>query len=200
MELKAPAPLGEGQKDNGKYDDVLNQNETINYPIKKERKISLLSFILPNIKLPPIKLPDIDIPKEKKKLIINISLVAVPGLLLLLFSILITSFVRSEPYRMADEFLEKIEIRDINGAYSLTTDAYKVVVTKKDFDKLTDQLNSVDISNLKVKSKKIEEVSGMGKYAYIKYKISGCYVDIIVFNDQTDWGIHSVKLSVIENN
>ena len=76
----------------------------------------------------------------------------------------------------------------------MTTKAYKIVVPESEFKEFVDTLHTVDISNPKEISRRIENVAGMGKYAYITYQISGYYVDIIVYNDQVDWGIHSIEI------
>ncbi|MDY0097277.1 MAG: hypothetical protein RBS01_02935 [Candidatus Dojkabacteria bacterium] len=191
MELKAPAPLGESER---KKESPLNK-PTQGYQndgIKQENTPT------PKFDFSWLKLPKLNITPQKKRKIIEISLIAVPALLLLILSIMIISFVKSEPYRMSKEFLERIENRDITGAYNMTTDAYKSAETLKDFKKLTDKLNSVDISNPKEKDRYMEEIPGMGQYAHIKYKVSGYYVDITVFNDEIDWGIHTVTLSLID--
>ena len=91
---------------------------------------------------------------------------------------MVISFVKSEPYRMAKEFLEKVESRDISGAYDLTTEAYKSAKPFKEFKEIANKLNSVDISHPKEKERYMEEIPGMGQYAHIKYKVSGYYVDI----------------------
>ena len=201
MELKAPAPLGESET---KKPSPLNQptqgyqNDGIKQENTSIPKFDFSWLKLPKINISWLKLSKLNISSKKKRKIIEISLIAVPALLLLILTIMIISFVKSEPYRMSKEFLEKIESRDITGAYNMTTDAYKSAETLKDFKKIADKLNSVDISNPKEKDRYMEEIPGMGQYAHIKYKVSGYYVDITVFNDEIDWGIHTVTLSLID--
>ena len=200
MELKPPAPLGESET---KKQSPINQPTQVyqNDEIKQEHtptpKFDLSWLKLPKINISWLKLPKLNITSQKKRKIIEISLIAVPTLLLLILAVIIISFVKSEPYRMSKEFLERIESRDIEGAYNLTTDAYKSAESLKDFKQIADKLNSVDISHPKEKDRYMEEIPGMGQYAHIKYKVSGYYVDITVFNDEIDWGIHTVTLSLI---
>ena len=196
MELKAPAPLGESET---KKQNPIQQPTQVykNNDIKQEPLPQSKPFKLPKINIPWLKLPKVNISPRNKKKIIEISLIAVPTLLLIILSIMVISFVKSEPYRMAKEFLEKVESRDISGAYDLTTEAYKSAKPFKEFKEIANKLNSVDISHPKEKERYMEEIPGMGQYAHIKYKVSGYYVDITVFNDEIDWGIHSITLSLI---
>jgi len=136
--------------------------------------------------------------REHKREIINISLIAVPLLLLIVLLISIFTYTRAEPYRISKEFLQKIEERDVAGAYELTTDAYHAVVLEKEFKEIVNRLNTVDISNAKIKKKSIDDTKEMGRYAYIKYKVSGYYLDIVMYNDSDDWGVHSIEISVIQ--
>lgn len=136
--------------------------------------------------------------KTNKEKIIDISLIAVPLLLLLILFISIMSYTKAEPYRISKEFLQKIEKRDTKGAYELTTDAYQAVVTFKEFKEIANKLNSVDLSNAKTKEKRTEDRGEMGQYAYVKYKISGYYLDLVLFNDDKDWGILSIEITLIE--
>ncbi|HNW23445.1 MAG TPA: hypothetical protein PKH06_01645, partial [Candidatus Dojkabacteria bacterium] len=105
---------------------------------------------------------------------------------------------RSQPYRVANEFMQAIEQRDISLAYNLTSDAYKAVTTEKEFNKVVDNLNTVDISNRRVKSKRIENEKEMGQYAYIRYKVSGSYLDLVIYNDTLDWRVHSIELTSVK--
>ena len=205
MELKAPAPLGESET---KKQSPINQPTQVyqNDKIKQEQlpstpsmpQIDFKWLKLPKINIPWLKLSKLKISPQRKRKIIEISLIAVPAFLLLILTIMIISFVKSEPYRMSKEFLERIESRDIEGAYSMTTDAYKSAKSLKDFKEIANKLNSVDISHPKEKDRYMEEIPGMGQYAHIKYKVSGYYVDITVFNDEIDWGIHTVTLSLVD--
>lgn len=136
--------------------------------------------------------------REHKREIINISLIAVPLLLLIVLLISIFTYTTAEPYRISKEFLQKIEERDVAGAYELTTDAYHAVVLEKEFKEIVNRLNTVDISNAKIKKKSIDDTKEMGRYAYIKYKVSGYYLDIVMFNDSDDWGVHSIEITVIQ--
>lgn len=128
----------------------------------------------------------------------NISLIIIPLFILLILIVIITSYTRSQPYRVANEFMQAIEQRDISLAYNLTSDAYKAVTTEKEFKKVVDNLNTVDISNRRVKSKRIDNQKEMGQYAYIRYKVSGSYLDLVVYNDTLDWRVHSIQLMSIK--
>jgi hypothetical protein len=190
IKLKTPKPLG----------------EKISIPKISLNKISLLPLLtllkklnpLPLIKklLKKIKLPKINLTPEQKKKATFISLVSIPVVLLLALGIAILIYVRSEPYNLAKEFLQRIEDRNIEGAYELTTDAYQAVTTKKDFSDLAQRLYTVDISNAKRKKKSINNEGDMGKYAFVRYQVSGYYLDITVFNDEAGWGIHSIELDI----
>ena len=187
MELKPPTPLGERQPN-------IQSNIPTETVSNSEKKKDPFRIQLPKIKLPHINLPNINISTEKRKKLIYLSVIGIPILLLAILFLFISSHVRAEPYRVARLFLERIEYKDISGAYEMTTKAYRIVVPEKEFKQFITTLNTVDISNPKEVSKKIEDVPGMGKYAYITYQISGYYVDIIVYNDQVDWGIHSIDI------
>lgn len=128
----------------------------------------------------------------------NISLIIIPLFILLILIVIITSYTRSQPYRVANEFMQAVEEKDISLAYTLTSDAYKAVTTEKEFKKVVDNLNTVDISNRRVKSKRIENEKEMGQYAYIRYKVSGSYLDLVVYNDTLDWRVHSIQLMSIK--
>lgn len=128
----------------------------------------------------------------------NISLIIIPLFILLILIVIITSYTRSQPYRVANEFMQAVEQKDISLAYTLTSDAYKAVTTEKEFKKVVDNLNTVDISNRRVKSKRIENEKEMGQYAYIRYKVSGSYLDLVVYNDTLDWRVHSIQLMSIK--
>lgn len=166
--------------------NTTNSTQIHNNSIKEKRRISL-------------SIQDIKIyVQTHREKVINMSLILIPLLILSILSIVIISYTRSEPYRIAKEFLQKVEQRDSQGAYELTTDAYKAVVTEKDFKKVIDKMNSVDISNAKVKKKSIDNEKEMGQYANIRYKVSGYYLDIVMYNDYDDWGVHSIQMLVIE--
>ena len=195
MELKAPAPLGESET---KEKTVVNQPPQVEQYVENTPRFKLPSIPFPKINIPWLKLPKINLPPEKKRKLLEISLIAVPSLLLVILFISIFSFVQSEPYRMAKTFLHEIETRNVTGAYEMTTEAYRAAVSLNDFKKIAEKLNSVDISHPKLKDRSRTEIPGMGEYAYVKYKVSGYYVDITVFNDDIDWGIHSVDINLIE--
>lgn len=224
MELKTPAPLGERKLDE---DDVTSQFLKIaQEKTKKGFKLPKISFALLNrFRKPKLKktneqalfeeqnpkqqvwsgslktlLSNRVIPyiKKNKERVTNISLIAVPLLLLLTLFLVISAFMKSEPYRISEEFLQKIEARDISGAYQLTTDAYQAVVSEKEFRDIVNKLNSVDISNARVKRKSINSKDQMGQYADIRYKVSGYYLDIVLFNDTSDWGILSIEINTIQ--
>ena len=128
----------------------------------------------------------------------NISLIIIPLFILLILIVIITSYTRSQPYRVANEFMQAVEQKDISLAYTLTSDAYKAVTTEKEFNKVVDNLNTVDISNRRVKSKRIENEKEMGQYAYIRYKVSGSYLDLVIYNDTLDWRVHSIELTSVK--
>lgn len=195
MELKPPAPLGESET---KKETIVNQPSQVEQYVEKTSEFKLPSIHFPKINIPWLKLPQINLPPGKKRKILEISLIAVPLVLLIILFILIYSFIQSEPYRMARTFLQEIETRNITAAYDMTTDAYKASVSLKEFKTIADTLNSVDISHPKLKDRSRTKIAGMGEYAYVKYKVSGYYVDITVFNDDIDWGIHSVDINLID--
>lgn len=227
MELKQPRPLGEKNLSNTSVTDQfleISKNKHIHK--KKLPKVSIPSFdffkpkdikteekqntidiqtphlhnnrITENLKLTlSVENIKIYIQTHKEKFI-NISLVLVPLLILLILAIVILSYTRSEPYRVAKEFLQKVEQKDTQGAYELTTDAYRAVVTEKEFKKVMDRMSTVDISNAKIKKKSIDNEKEMGEYANIRYKVSGYYLDIVMYNDYDDWGIHSIQMTVIQ--
>lgn len=224
MELKKPSPLGENKSSDS---SVTTQFLEIAKEKSKAQKVSLpningLTFIKPrkngekkqtliqdttfnsgNVEQP---LAIQQLSKEKillflktnKEKLINISLVVVPILILGILLISIISYTRAEPYRISREFLQLIEKKDFKRAYDLSTDAYKTINEKENFEKSITLLNSVDISNPKVKKKRIDNDSDMGHYAYITYRISGYYVSITMFNDSSDWGVHSIEMSTVE--
>ncbi len=214
MKLKIPTPLGDNKnneksltekyleitekKKNSKFNlskfKLLKRGSNLNnipFPEKKEKENSVNS-IYPNISLKENISLYVKTHKEK---IVNISIVAVPLLILLTLLIIIFNYTRSEPYRLASEFLKRIEERDYEKAYELTTDTYKTVTLLDSFTKVVEKLNSVDISNPKIINRRLEKPEGMGEYAYIKYRISGYYVNIALFNDDTKWGIHSIEIT-----
>lgn len=215
MDFKTPTPLGDNKK--GK-ESITEEILKINEEKKNSSKLNLSKFTLKKMgektnstqivhkkekkkeKTSPysnliLKERISTYIKNNKEKIIDISLVAVPLLILLILIIVILNYTKSEPYRLASEFLKRIEERDYEHAYELTTETFKTVTTFDNFKEDSKKLNTVDISNPKVIKKKIEKPEGMGEYAYIKYRISGYYVDITVFNDDTNWGIHSIQIS-----
>ncbi len=164
--------------------------KVIHNTTRPQKDTSSLETILHTVVVPYIK--------EHREKIINISIIVVPLFLLIILFFSILAYTRAEPYRISKEFLEKIENRNTRGAYELTTDAYQAVVSEKDFKKIVTTLNSVDVSNAKIKEKSIDDKGDMGQYAYVKYKISGYYLDLVLFNDARDWGILSIKISLIQ--
>ncbi len=226
MELKKPSPLGENKSSDSsitsQFLEIAKEKEKSKAQKVQLSNIDGLKLITPrkhgenkqtliqdtafnsrNV-VQPLVIPQLS--KEKVSLfiktnkdkIINISLVVVPILILGILLISIILYTRAEPYRISREFLQLIEKKDFERAYDLSTDAYKTVNEKKDFEKSLTLLNSVDISNPKVKKKRIDNDSDMGHYAYITYKISGYYVSITMFNDSSDWGVHSIEMSTVE--
>lgn len=219
MDLKTPTPLGENTKGEKSITEKILEIETEK---KNHSKLDLSKFKLTNrakkvntpYSISPKK--DINLKKEEKpdiysnlllkekislfvktnrEKIINISIITLPLLILLTLLIIIFNYTRSEPYRLASEFLRRIEERDYEKAYDLTTDTYKTLQLIDSFKKSVEKLNTVDISNPKVIKKRLEKPEGMGEYAHIKYRMSGYYVSITVFNDDTKWGIHSIEIS-----
>lgn len=192
MELKKPSPLGE-KKTNGHSATSNIINNSISKPFLKTYFPKIFgdrfNGYFQNIKL---------YVSTHKERVINISLIAIPLLILAIVFIVILSYTRSHPYRLAESFIELIEIKDVANAYELTSDAYKAVTTEKQFKKVVDNLNTVDISNRKIKSKRIETLKDIGQYAYIRYKVSGSYLDLVIYNDTLDWSVHSIQLSPIK--
>ncbi len=201
VKLKQPQPLGQKQTP-----PRISLKDIKTNPFLKNLNPRNLLLKIKGIKSLPIVqkynplslIKNIKLTKEQKKKVTYASIVTVPLLLLLSLAIAILIYTRSQPYTLAKEFLQSIEQNDVDRAYEMTTDAYRAVTTKKDFNKLVVRLNSVDLANAKRKKKKIVNEGAMGKYAYIRYKVSGYYVDITVFNDESDWGIHSIELSIID--
>ena len=190
-DLKLIEPRKHGEKKHeSPNNDSNHQQQNISIPENISIKENRLQELFPSKILPFLK-------KHKEKFI-NISLIAVPILILFVLIISIISYTNSEPYRIAREFLQKIEYRDFRGAYELTTDAYKTVNKREAFEKSIVKLNSVDISNPKVKNKRLDDDKAMGQYAYIQYKVSGYFVDITMFNDSADWGVHSIEITIAE--
>lgn len=172
------------------HSNNITEKEDIKNQIKPKKDTSSFKTIFYTIVVPYIK--------EHKEKIINISLIVVPLFFLIILFLSILAYTRAEPYRISKQFLEKIEIRDTRGAYILTTDAYQAVVSEKEFRKIASTLNSVDVSNAKIKEKRIDDKGDMGQYAYVKYKISGYYLDLVLFNDARDWGILSIEISLLK--
>ncbi|HQA87478.1 MAG TPA: hypothetical protein PLW18_00145 [Candidatus Dojkabacteria bacterium] len=205
MELKEPKPLGERKvatKDATKH--VLDIAKEKNLEKKKK---------LPFPFLEKLKLPKSNKKIEKKdkesqtfkqyiathkETVTNALFIFIPILIIIILIIVINSYVKAEPYRVAEQFLEMIEQKDIDGAYELTTGTYKVVTKENDFKEIVLKLNSVDINNRKVDKKKLENKKDIGQYAHITYKASGYYINIAMFNDTVDWGVHSIEIKPIE--
>ena len=205
MELKEPKPLGERKvatKDATKH--VLDIAKEKNLEKKKK---------LPFPFLEKLKLPKSNKKIEKKdkesqtfkqyiathkETFTNALLILIPSVIITTLIIVINSYVKAEPYRVAEQFLEMIEQKDIDGAYELTTGTYKVVTKENDFKEIVLKLNSVDINNRKVDKKKLENKKDIGQYAHITYKASGYYINITMFNDTVDWGVHSIEIKPIE--
>lgn len=225
MELKDPKPLGESKTTESTLTTQFleiakkkEQNKTklpkitfFSFDFLKPQKLSSQNGSTNKQSVQENKTEQMDTPintflylkvipyiKEHKREIINISLIAIPLLLLIILLISILTYTSAEPYRISKEFLEKIEERDVAGAYELTTDAYHAVVLEKEFKEIVNKLNTVDISNAKIKKKSIDDKREMGRYAYIKYKVSGYYLDIVMFNDSDNWGVHSIEINVIQ--
>jgi len=219
MDLKTPTPLGDNKKGERSITEKIleinagkksfpkldltkfklskrdsKSNNTTQEPTRTEKAINKEenSNIYSNLLIKERILLFI---KKNKNKIINIYIVAIPLLILLILLLLILNYTRSEPYRLASEFLKRIEERDYEKAYDLTTDTYKTVNLIDSFTKSVEKLNTVDISNPKIIKKRLEKPEGMGEYAYIKYRMSGYYVNITVFNDDTKWGIHSIEIT-----
>ena len=205
MELKEPKPLGERKvatKDATKH--VLDIAKEKNLEKKKK---------LPFPFLEKLKLPKSNKKIEKKdkesqtfkqyiathkETFTNALFILIPSVIIITLIIVINSYVKAEPYRVAEQFLEMIEQKDIDGAYELTTGTYKVVTKENDFKEIVLKLNSVDINNRKVDKKKLEDKKNIGQYAHITYKASGYYINITMFNDTVDWGVHSIEIKPIE--
>lgn len=205
MELKEPKPLGERKvatKDATKH--VLDIAKEKNLEKKKK---------LPFPFLEKLKLPKSNKKIEKKdkesqtfkqyiathkETFTNALFILIPSVIIITLIIVINSYVKAEPYRVAEQFLEMIEQKDIDGAYELTTGTYKVVTKENDFKEIVLKLNSVDINNRKVDKKKLEDKKDIGQYAHITYKASGYYINITMFNDTVDWGVHSIEIKPIE--
>jgi len=205
MELKEPKPLGERKvatKDATKH--VLDIAKEKNLEKKKK---------LPFPFLEKLKLPKSNKKIEKKdkesqtfkqyiathkETFTNALFILIPSVIIITLIIVINSYVKAEPYRVAEQFLEMIEQKDIDGAYELTTGTYKVVTKENDFKEIVLKLNSVDINNRKVDKKKLENKKDIGQYAHITYKASGYYINIAMFNDTVDWGVHSIEIKPIE--
>lgn len=216
MELKNPSPLGEkkiGEKSITEEflkiakNEAIRKRETTRKPLlflnifkSKKNQQQVHNTSQTEIKS-KISIKDISWDKIKlylsthKEQVTNILLILIPLFVLSILIIVITSYTRSQPFRIANEFIQDIEQKDISAAYSLTSDAYKAVTTEKEFIKVLDNLNTVDISNRKLKSRRIENLKDMGQYAYIKYKVSGSYLNLVIYNDTQDWRVHSIELS-----
>ena len=225
MELKNPMPLGEKKLSESSITDQflqiakekeLKKRNTTKIPLPTfklfTRKENIqdtqhlnsntptkktLSSLIQNLKNLSFQNIKIYISTHKQQ-VINISLLCIPLLILLVLIIVIVSYTRAEPYRVAKEFMQKIEDRDVSTAYELTSDAYKAVTTEKEFKDVVNRLNTVDISNRKIKNKRIDNERKMGQYAYIRYKVSGSYLDLVVYNDTLDWRVHSIGLTAIK--
>jgi hypothetical protein len=133
--------------------------------------------------------------KISKKELTYLLIIGVPTLLFIILTLSISTFIKTRPYHLAEEFLQKIEQGDVESAYQLTTVTYKVVVDENNFESVVRKLNAIDISNAKVKKRKTETVPGMGTYAYVTYRASGYNLEITLFNAKEDWGVHSIELT-----
>jgi len=205
MELKEPKPLGERKiatKDATKQVlDITKEKE-----LKKKKKVSFPFF--KKLKLPEFNKKTKEKDEESqtlkqyiathKETVTNALFIFIPILIIIVLIIVINSYVKGEPYRVAEQFLEKIEQKDTNGAYELTTGTYKVITKENEFKKIVLKLNSVDINNRKVYKKKLEDKKDIGQYAHITYRASGYYINITMFNDTVDWGVHSIEIKPIE--
>jgi len=205
MELKEPKPLGERKvatKDATKHVlDIAKEKK-----LEKKKKFSFP--FLEKLKLPKsnkkIEKKDKESQTFKqyiathKETFTNALFFLIPSVIIITLIIVINSYVKAEPYRVAEQFLEMIEQKDIDGAYELTTGTYKVVTKENDFKEIVLKLNSVDINNRKVDKKKLENKKDIGQYAHITYKASGYYINITMFNDTVDWGVHSIEIKPIE--
>lgn len=185
LKLIKPRKHGESIKEISPYSNTPTEGSIENHI----PRISFKQFI--STKVSPFL-------KTHKEKLINISLITLPLLILLILSISIITYTNSEPYRISKEFLQLIEKRDFKQAYELTSDAYKTITKQDQFEKSMTKLLSVDISNPKVKKKTLDRSQDMGEYAYIRYKVSGYYVDVTMFNDSLDWGVHSIEIVIIE--
>jgi len=174
--------------------------------IEKKKKVSFP--LLKKLKLPEFNKKTKEKDKESqtlkqyiathKETLTNALFIFIPTLIIIVLIIIINSYVKEEPYRVAEQFLEKIEQKDANGAYELTTGTYKVITKENEFKEIVSKLNSVDINNRKVYKKKLENKKDIGQYAHITYKASGYYINITMFNDTVDWGVHSIEIKPIE--
>ena len=169
MSLKTPTPLGEKINlpsiDIKKVDITKIFKKIANYPSIKQIRLSkpIKDFLnLPLIqKFSPKTLfkkkKAINITKEQKKKIAYASIFVVPLLVFISLVLAILIYTRSEPFNIAQNFLEKIEQRDSQGAFALTTQAYQAITTKKEFEEIVTRLNSVDLRNAKRKRKRIDD-------------------------------------------
>jgi len=205
MELKEPKPLGERKI---ATKDATEQVLDITKEKKLEKKKKFSFPLLKKLKLPEFNKKIEKKDKESqtfkqyiathKETFTNALFILIPSVIIITLIIVINSYVKAEPYRVAEQFLEMIEQKDIDGAYELTTGTYKVVTKENDFKEIVLKLNSVDINNRKVDKKKLENKKDIGQYAHITYKASGYYINITMFNDTVDWGVHSIEIKPIE--
>jgi len=172
----------------------VNSITTISMDIDEIQETRSLSDIIKNLR--HLSSQDIRVYiSQHKEQVVNICLVLLPLLVLSITLITILTYTRSQPYRITEEFMQLIEQKDISSAYLLTSDAYKAVTTEKQFKQFVDKLYTVDISNRKIKNRRIDNEKKMGQYAYIRYKVSGSYLDLVIYNDTLDWRVHSIQLS-----
>lgn len=218
MELKNPSPLGEKKiSEKSITEEFLEiaRNEKIRKKENARKPLSILNIFKSNNNQEVHNTPQTQIKSKMsikdiswnniklyisthKEQVTNILLILIPLSILSIVVIVISTYTRAQPYRIANEFIQKIEEKDLSAAYSLTSDAYKAVTTEKEFKKVVDNLNTVDISNRRLKSRKIENLKDMGEYAYIKYRVSGSYLYLVIYNDTLDWRVHSIELTNIK--
>lgn len=213
MKLKAPTPLGKSKTE--------QDDKPFKSPIKtkegdsKTLKIQFLNFIkaittlferllskqkhLTEEKEEKVGIKDktarkkIDI-LQKKPLLYTLA-IGIPLLFLFVLAIIIITYIKAEPFNLANSFLEKVKQKNISAAYELTTVTYQIVVPKTEFRNVVDRLNSINISDAKVKKKRRETVKGMGTYAFMTLEVPGYYIELVMYNAQKDWGVHSITIN-----
>ena len=131
---------------------------------------------------------------QKKPLLYTLA-IGIPLLFLFVLAIIIITYIKAEPFNLANSFLEKVKQKNISAAYELTTVTYQIVVPKTEFRNVVDRLNSINISDAKVKKKRRETVKGMGTYAFMTLEVPGYYIELVMYNAQKDWGVHSITIN-----